>query len=123
MHRGGCVCGEVRYAVSGDPKRVGICHCTDCRRTSGSAFTFYAIWPLSGFECEGATASHKGRSFCPTCGSQVFSLNETEAEIMAGTLDDAPSDQIPQYELWTHRRESWLQALPWARQFRGNREE
>lgn len=121
QYRGGCVCGRVRYSVKGDPLRVGICHCTDCRRTSGSAFTFYAIWPLPVFSGEGTTSSYKGRSFCPACGSRMFSLNETEAEIMVGTLDDAPSEQVPQYELWTPRREPWLHALPWADQFHGDR--
>lgn len=121
LRSGGCACDKVRYSVSGDPLRVGICHCTDCRRTSGSAFTFYGIWPLAAFRCEGETSRYKDRSFCPACGSHVFALNDTEAEIMAGTLDEAPSDLAPQYELWTPRREPWLQALHGADQFQGNR--
>lgn len=99
LRHGGCACGNIRYSVSGDPLRVGLCHCTDCRRTSGSAFTFYGIWPLAAFKCEGQTSRYKDRSFCPTCGGQVFALSDTEAEIMAGTLDQAPSDLVPQYEL------------------------
>lgn len=119
--RGGCACGKVRYSVSGDPLRVGLCHCTDCRRTSGSAFTFYGIWPVAAFKCEGQTSRYKDRSFCPTCGGQVFSLSYIEAEIMAGTLDEAPSDLVPQYELWTPRREPWLHVIVGADQFQGNR--
>ncbi len=42
---GKCLCGQVQIFVRGDPLRIGICHCTDCRRESGSAFTFYAVWP------------------------------------------------------------------------------
>lgn len=118
---GGCACGKVRYSVSGEPLRVGICHCTDCRRTSGSAFTFYGIWPLAAFSYEGQMSRYKDRSFCPTCGSQVFALSDTEAEIMAGTLDEAPSGLVPQYELWTPRREPWLHVLSGADQFTGNR--
>lgn len=121
QRRGGCVCGKVRYSVTGDPLRAGLCHCTDCRRTSGSAFAFFAIWPLAAWSSEGPTSSYKGRHFCPACGSRVFALNETEAEIMAGTLDEAPSDLVPQYELWTPRRELWLHALSGAHQFVGNR--
>lgn len=121
QRHGGCLCGRVRYSVTGDPLRVGLCHCTDCRRSSGSAFTFYAIWPRAAFNGEGETASHKGRDFCPACGSRLYSLTDTEAEIMLGTLDEAPTDQVPQYELWTPRREPWLHALPWADQFRGDR--
>ena len=45
VRTGRCQCGEVRYEVDGEPLRVGLCHCTDCRQTSGSAFTMYAVWP------------------------------------------------------------------------------
>lgn len=47
---GGCLCGKVTYSVEGMPIRVGICHCTDCRQESGSAFTYFGIWPASAFE-------------------------------------------------------------------------
>jgi hypothetical protein len=51
----------------------------------------------------------------------VFSLRPDEAEIMVGSLDDAPSKLIPTYEIWTPRRESWLHGLPWADQYEGDR--
>jgi hypothetical protein len=40
---------------------------------------------------------------------------------MVGSLDDAPSGLIPEYELWTPRREDWLHGLPWAVQHIGDR--
>ena len=43
--RGGCRCGKVRYTVSGEPLRTGLCHCTSCRKESGSLYTAYAVWP------------------------------------------------------------------------------
>ena len=121
VRTGGCRCRQVRYSVRGEPLRVGVCHCTDCRQSSGSAFAFFAIWPIAAFTGEGQASSYNGRSFCPVCGSPVFSLSGDEAEIMVGSLDEAPSDQRPGYELWTPRRETWLHALPWADQFAGDR--
>jgi len=118
---GGCLCGAVRYSVTGEPLRSGLCHCTDCRQAGGSAFSFYAIWPREAFTGEGATSSYNGRSFCPSCGSRLYSLTEDEAEIMAGSLDEAPSTLVPEYELWTFRREEWLHGLPGATQFERNR--
>ncbi len=41
---GGCLCGAVRYRVSGPPLRGTICHCSLCRKSSGSAFLVWAIF-------------------------------------------------------------------------------
>ena len=35
---GGCVCGKVRFEADGEPDRVGICHCLDCRKYHGALF-------------------------------------------------------------------------------------
>lgn len=118
---GGCLCKAVRFTVSGPPLRLGLCHCLDCRKTSGSAFVAFGVWPRSAFGGSGQLAEYQGRSFCPQCGSRVASLRSTEAEIMLGSLDDAPNDLAPNYEIWVGRREGWLHALPWADQFEGDR--
>lgn len=86
---GSCSCGDVKVAVRGEALRTGICHCTDCRQESGSAFTFFGVWPASGFELKGETREFRGRSFCPKCGSRLFSANEQEAEVKLGILSDA----------------------------------
>jgi len=57
------------------------------------------------------------RSFCPRCGARIAWLRDDEAEIMLGSLDDAPTGIVPEYELWTARREEWMLPLPWAEQF------
>jgi hypothetical protein len=114
---GSCLCGKVRITVKGEPNRIGICHCTDCRQESGSAFTFYGVWPASQFESQGETAEYSGRCFCPQCGSRMFSADETEAEIKLGILDDAPTGFSPTYELWIKRRENWLRPVEGAEQF------
>ncbi|CAN5228378.1 GFA family protein [soil metagenome] len=117
VHPGQCLCGKIRLAVRGEPLRVGICHCMGCRRESGSAFTFYGIWPAEAFELDGETAEFKGRHFCPHCGGRLFSIDEREAEIKLGVLDEAPTPLTPSYELWIKRREPWLQPLDGAQQF------
>jgi hypothetical protein len=114
---GHCACGSVRFRVDGPADRVGICHCTDCRRESGSAFTYFGVWPLERFASEGTVATHRGRSFCPTCGSRVFAVSERAAEIKLGALEDAPAQLKPVYELWIKRREPWLAPVPGAEQY------
>jgi hypothetical protein len=93
----------------------------DCRRESGSAFTFYAIWSADQFEHTGETAEFRGQHFCPRCGSRLFSLDEREAEIKLGILSQAPTSFTPSYELWIKRREPWLSPIPGAQQYEENR--
>ncbi|WP_437781054.1 GFA family protein [Sorangium sp. So ce1097] len=118
VRSGGCSCGAVRFRVRGEPIRVGLCHCADCRRVTGSVFLAFAIWSWASFESTGETRCWDGRSFCPICGSRLFSLREEEgeAEIKLGCLDEAPVDLAPTYELWIKRRERWLPALAGAEQ-------
>ncbi|MFT4160129.1 GFA family protein [Shinella sp.] len=118
---GQCLCGQVRLSVRGEPLRVGICHCTDCRQESGSAFTFYGIWPAGQFDYSGDVADFKGRCYCPHCGGRLFSLDEREAEVKLGTLPRAPTPFTPSYELWVKRREPWLRPIEGATQYEEDR--
>jgi hypothetical protein len=117
IRTGGCLCGSVRYSIRGEPYKSGLCHCTDCRRVTGSAFLAYADWRLEQFEYTGQIATYRGRSFCPTCGSRLFSLNDHQAEIYLGTLDKAPNDVAPIAEGWVKRREHWLKPLSGVPQY------
>ncbi len=104
---GGCLCGKVRLTASGQPDRVGICHCMDCRRHHGAVFYAAAIYPQNAVAVSGETQSYKGRHFCPHCGSSVFASTGDEIEVHLGALD-APDQFKPTYENWSIRRESWL---------------
>lgn len=104
---GGCLCGAVRLVATGKPKRVGVCHCMDCRKHHGAAFYASAIFDQSYVEITGSTHSFKDRHFCPVCGSSVFARWEDEVEVPLGGLDET-NRFTPIYELWTVRREHWL---------------
>lgn len=118
---GKCLCGSVTFRVVGEPKRAGLCHCEDCRKESGSAFTYFGIWPSEAFETSGETSVYDGRRYCATCGSRLFAVSEEEVEIKLGSIENAPINVRPTYELWIKRREPWLQALPEAEQFEEDR--
>ena len=116
---GGCLCGGVRLRASGSPLRVGLCHCLDCRKHHGAVFFAAAVFPALAVQITGETRAHEGRHFCPRCGSSVFARSGDEVELHLGALD-APDQFVPQYELWTCRRENWLQPVPGARQYLRN---
>lgn len=108
---GGCLCGAVRYQVEGEPYKGGLCHCADCRKITGSAFLHYADWRPEQFSYSGTVRSYAGRSFCPDCGSHLFSFGDDQVEIHLGTLDEAPNDIKPLTEGWCIRREPWLPVI------------
>lgn len=118
---GGCLCGEVRIEASGRPYRVGICHCFDCRKHSGSLFHSFAMFPQDAVSVEGETRDYLGRHFCTRCGSSVFARSADEIEVSLGALD-APDQLTPTYETWTVRRESWLPAFTLSRHYERDRE-
>ena len=116
---GGCLCGEVRYSASGEPKVTSICHCTHCQKQTGSAFVEVVAVPNETFTIQGTTRSFtnagdsgrkKTRRFCPLCAS-VMTI---EAEgfpgmtlIMGGTLDDT-SWLKPTAQLFCDSAQPWV---------------
>ncbi|RYE54563.1 MAG: GFA family protein [Hyphomicrobiales bacterium] len=118
---GGCLCGAVRLEAFGEPFRVGICHCMDCRKHHGALFHASAIFAESAVVVTGDMQAFEGRHFCPRCGSSVFSRSGDEVEVNLGTLD-LPDRFVPSYELWTVRREAWLPDFLVTRRYPGNRE-
>jgi len=118
---GGCLCGEVRLLARGQPYRVGVCHCLDCRKHHGALFHASAIFPEDAVMVSGETREFEGRHFCPRCGSSVFSRSGDEVEVNLGAFDE-PDRFRPTYELWTVRREAWLPEFAGTRRYERNRD-
>lgn len=97
IHDGGCLCGAVRYRVTGPLRPVVNCHCSQCRKASGHHVAATAA-PRDHFEMTGERglkwyrSSEKARrGFCGECGSSLFwsADGRDYIAIMAGTLDGA----------------------------------
>lgn len=106
-----CLCGDIQLAATGQPSRVGICHCRDCRKHHGALFYAAAVFAQDAVTITGHPQDYAGRYFCPRCGSSVFAQSEGEIEIHLGALDGT-AQFTPTYELWTVRREAWLPLFP-----------
>lgn len=117
----GCLCGAVRITVTGEPYRVGLCHCMDCRKHHGALFHASAIFPADAVKVKGETREFKGREFCPQCGSPVLGRSGDEIGVNLGAFD-APDRFRPTYELWTVRREGWLPPFELKHHYERDRE-
>ena len=75
--RGGCFCGAIRFEIS-EIFDAGYCHCSICRRFSGSPAVLWANAPGQAFRLAAGTpagfasSDHWVRYFCPTCGAPVY---------------------------------------------------
>lgn len=115
---GGCLCGDIRYVCTGESIFSGNCHCRDCQRSSGGAFTpalFVSAHTvkISGavkyYESIGDSGNTIKRGFCPNCGSQLFTKLEKMPNwlgIRAGTLDD-PALFKPALDMFTANVAHW----------------
>ena len=112
---GGCLCGAVRYGVSGDPVATTLCHCRSCRRASGGTNVAWAVFDKSAFKWLSdkpvAYSSSPGIEWlnCDKCGSLVGyrrSSRPDHIDITTGTLDE-PDRYPPTVEIWLEHRISW----------------
>lgn len=116
---GGCLCGAVRYDGNEEPAMVAICHCKECQKQSGSAFSVNVGVPtaslsisgsgISVFESTGTSGQPVRRRFCSQCGSSMVSEAEAYAGLSflkAGTLDDS-SWVKPTVRIWCDTAQPW----------------
>ncbi len=116
---GGFLCGSLRYTSSAEPVMVAICHCTDCQKQSGSAFSVNVGVPEAsikltgdtarGYAVTGTSSQAVTRYFCTTCGGPTHTVPEAFqglAVIKAGTLDDS-SWVKPGVQIWCDSAQPW----------------
>jgi len=122
---GGCLCGAVRYTVTGEAQRFYHCHCSRCRKASGSGhssnlFVKGSLTWESGEELvrrfKLPQAERFTNAFCTTCGGRVPRFIEQQGTVIipAGSLDDEPEIR-PQARIFQASRAAWscdASALP-----------
>jgi hypothetical protein len=114
-----CSCGQLRIEVQGEPRGVGVCHCFECQRRTGSVFAAlasYAVpYHIHGTATEYVRAGDQGAKFrfrfCPICGTTVFHTEEGREDSVAvavGAFADSyfPAPRVSVYDC---RRHPWVQ--------------
>jgi hypothetical protein len=134
MLTGKCLCGGVRYEITGPVTHGVFCHCSQCRRASGSAFAANAGVAKQHFRFVAGedllrsyeSSPNKFRWFCSRCGSPIYAVVPADPNIVRirlGTLDADPGirpdfhifvaskapwdeigDTLPRFDEWPERR-------------------
>ncbi|MDH5822843.1 GFA family protein [Luteimonas sp. RD2P54] len=127
---GGCKCGTVRYTIRLEPVTTRLCWCRDCQYWAAGNAAVNIVVPRAALTVEGVpsawdsvadSGSHMRRSFCGTCGTQLFSEARENAEHMVvrvGTLDDAGGIR-PESVIWTASAPPWALIDPALKAFPG----
>ncbi len=124
--KGSCLCGAIKYEVTGEPKRFWHCHCTRCRKATGTGHASNIFlqpaslkWLCGEDELRLFKVPEAARftnAFCVTCGGRMpRQVKGTDAVIIpAGSLDnEAPLR--PQGRIFYGSRAAWsceADALP-----------
>jgi hypothetical protein len=117
MYKGSCLCGSVQYEIAGELGEFGYCHCTSCRKASGSAHAANAPVDRAQFRLvsgddtlrEFESSPGKVRVFCSRCGSPIYAYlaaSREQLRIRLGTLD-TPFTRLPKAHTWVSDKAPW----------------
>ncbi|VWX55181.1 GFA family protein [Novosphingobium sp. 9U] len=114
---GGCRCKQVRYSVEGEPQHTALCHCSDCRSSSGAPVVAWTAFNADRFTVTAGEARvYNGageayRHFCGNCGTGLWYVNEPYlpgiVDIQTATFDD-PEAFVPGAHIQVAEELSWM---------------
>jgi hypothetical protein len=117
---GGCHCGTLRYELSAPPLMIYNCHCTNCQKITGGAFTVAATVPEAALaftrgapgrvEWKADSGASRFGFFCRNCGGRIANGQTPSIGVLslrAGTFDDT-SWVEPVGDIWTKSAQPWV---------------
>ena len=113
---GGCLCGAVRYRVTGTPTNTMICHCETCRRAAGSPVVAWLTFKAADFRIsQGAPVEFSStppvrRGFCGICGTPLTYTHRDSpdsVDVTTCSLDD-PQAFPPTHHSWLSDNVDWV---------------
>jgi hypothetical protein len=115
-----CHCGQLALTCEGEPKKVSMCHCLDCQRRTGSAFSVAVFYEREkvrvdhgithSFERNSASGFPVNFHFCPKCGSNIF-WEARRLPALIGVAIGAfadPAFPVPEQSVWTKDKHGWI---------------
>jgi len=112
-----CLCGNIEFGVTGPFGEVRYCHCTQCRKVTGSAFSanvkiHRSNWSLSKGSSditEFEQAPGIFRAFCSQCGSPIYSRLDNDPDylrVRLGSFDEPPGVNVTAH-VWVSSKAPW----------------
>lgn len=121
-HLGSCLCGAVRFRITGAFERFYLCHCSHCRKDTGSAHAanlFSSTAKIEWLSGQDQVSTFKlpqtrhRKCFCAICGSALPISSPTMLVVPAGSLD-TQSSITPDANIFTASRAAWDHELALA---------
>ena len=117
MTKTSCLCGDIEFQVTGSFGDVRYCHCSQCRKVTGSAFSANAkidssCWRLSKGEAlvtEYEQSPGIFRAFCGKCGSPLYARIDSEPDFIRVRLGsyDNPAGVKVVGNVWVSSKAPW----------------
>lgn len=114
-----CHCGALEVACEGEPRKVSLCHCEQCQRRTGSAFSVAVFYAREQVAVRGTTASFMRPSasgfevdfrFCPACGSNLL-WYPARMPALVGVAFGGFADRdfpMPDQAVWAEEGHDWV---------------
>jgi len=117
MYNGGCLCGKIKFEITGKIEDIICCHCSLCRKAQGSAFAtngnldadkFVIISgadQLTGYEATPGQTKY----FCRHCGSPIMSKSTAypdKVRVRLGTIESDISER-PVAHVFVASKANW----------------
>lgn len=117
MIKGSCLCGGVRYEYDDRIEEISMCHCSQCRKTTGSAFIAVSRIESAKFRIisgakllkEYRSIPSKARVFCSNCGSPIYSALDDQPQfkrLRLGTVE-TPFTCGNAYHIFAPSKAAW----------------
>jgi len=116
VSEGGCICGAIRYRVSGKPSNSMVCHCQTCRRVAASPVVAWVTFPTARFQllhghlAEFQSSQSVRRTFCAACGTPLtyeHSAHSGSVDVTTCSLD-SPESFPPTHHSWLSHDLAWV---------------
>lgn len=117
MYKGGCLCGTIRYEITGEITDIIFCHCSECRKAQGSAFAANGVVKEDAFHIvsgKDLLTSYEpspgyAKLFCSRCGSPIISKNTKKPGVVRVRLGTIDSDikERPMAHIFVGSKANW----------------